>query len=77
MINKIQFEYKESDPIFELITNYQPEIGDTVYYELKGNEANYQDIRDLINGNLDLEGVISQKWVNLSDNYIIWTALLD
>ena len=77
MVNKIQFEYKDSDPFLEIITNYEPEIGDTVYYELKGSEENYQDIRDLINGNLDLEGVISEKWVNLSDGYILWTALLD
>lgn len=77
MINKIQFKYKDSDHFFELVTNYQPEIGDTVYYELRGNEENYQQIRDLTYGGLDLEGVISEKWVNLSGNYIIWSALLD
>jgi hypothetical protein len=77
MVNKIQFKYKDSDPFLEIITNYEPKIGDTVYYELKGSESNYQDIRYLINGNFDLEGVISKKWVNLSDGYILWTALLD
>lgn len=77
MISKIQFQYRDSDPIFEVTTNYHPEIGETVYYQLKGNEKKHEVIKDLINGNLELEGVVSEKWTNLSDNYIIWSVYLD
>ena len=74
MENIIEFMLKGSDPFFRITTNYQSKIGDVVFYELKADEKDYKDIVKLNNGNLELEGVISDKWVNLSENYIIWSV---
>jgi hypothetical protein len=76
MRNIMQFRFRDNDSLFEIETNYNPEIGDIVYYELQNTQENYTKIRKIINDNFELEGIVCEKWVNLSDNLIIWTVFL-
>ena len=76
MKQKVLFERKDAgEPFLQVTIEYNNfNIGDEVYYEL--TEKN----RELLKGiypHPDCEGVISHKWINLSDQEIHWKVKID
>ena len=76
MKQKISFKKKDTGETFLQVTidyNYF-NIGDEVYYKLT------EENRELLKGmypHPSCEGVISHKWINLSDQEIHWKVEID
>lgn len=76
MKNIISFERKDAgEPFLQVTIDYNHfNIGDKVYYELTAND------RELLEGvypHSDCEGIISYKWINISDQEIHWKVEID
>jgi len=72
----IVFTFKDADPFLYVPVNHNFNIGDTVYYELTDKDKS-NDIIKKYYPHLDCEGVITDKWIDISDMKILWTVEID
>lgn len=70
----IVFTQKDGDQFLFKEVPYSFSIGDTVYYELTKEEK--ESLKDIYH-HWDCEGVISEKWIDISDMKIYWTVEID
>lgn len=74
MTNIIDFTEIDGDRILEVIFDYPFSIGDTVYYEIP--EKDRTAIAWFYN-NADIEGVIVNKWIDLTSKIVRWQVDVD
>ena len=72
MKETIQFTYRDADPFLRVTIDYNFCIGDTVYYETTEAERIKHNIKDIA-----LEGIISKKWIDITDMEITWDVEVD
>jgi hypothetical protein len=74
MVEIIAFTQTDGDPFLNVEIPYNFQLGDIVYYSLTEEELN---ALKNIYPHMDCEGIISDKWIDLSNMRILWTVNID
>ncbi|MBT3206934.1 MAG: hypothetical protein HN704_18290 [Bacteroidetes bacterium] len=72
----IVFTFKDAEPFTYVEVDYNFNIGDTVYYQFTEEEKTHDVIKNYY-PHADCEGIITAKWINITDMEILWTVEID